>query len=97
MRAFDSLGDYVFNFEYAGDWIVYLELLAHGSIAYDARPLNYFRQHQDSIIKSAKQSQLIDEITEVQNFARSKIKFDSTFIQIQRAYLESVKRHLNLF
>lgn len=97
MRAFDSLGDYIFNFEYAGDWVVYLELLSHGSLAYDARPLNYFRQHQESIIKSAKQSQLIDEITEVQNFARSKIKFDSSFVQIQKDYLESVKRHFNFF
>ena len=94
MRAFDSLGDYIFHFQYAGDWLVYLELLAHGSIAYDARPLNYFRQHESSIIKSAKKIQLIDEIEEVQDFARSKVKFDSSFVQIQKAYLESVKRHL---
>jgi hypothetical protein len=96
-RTFASLGDYLFNFKYAGDWLIYIDLLTSGSIAYSPKSLNFFRQSQESVIKSADKATLLAEIIEVQNFAKNKIQYDEVFVNQQILYLESVKKHLDSF
>jgi len=96
LQALDTLGDYLYTFKYAGDWLVYIQLLTQGSIAYNANSLNLFRQHQDSNIRLANKRKLLEEIEEVQNYAKNKIKSDNSFIMSQNLYLEDVRRHLDL-
>ena len=96
-QTFASLGDYLFDFKYAGDWLIYIDLLTSGSIAYSPRSLNFFRQSQESVIKSADKAILLSEIIEVQNFAKNKIQYDEGFLNKQILYLESVKKHLDSF
>ena len=97
LRTFSSLGDYLFDFKYAGDWLIYVDLLTSGSIAYSPKSLNFFRQSENSVIKSADKAILLDEIIEVQNFAKNKIPYDADFLNKQNLYLESVKKHLDSF
>lgn len=97
LLALDTLGGTLFDFKYAGDWLVYVQLLTQGSIAYNSKSLNYFRQHQKSNIKVANKRDLFDEISRVQKFARSQINYDDSFISYQKLYLDKVRRHLNLF
>ena len=97
LLALDTLGDTLFDFKYAGDWLVYVQLLTQGSIAYNPNSLNYFRQHQKSNIKVANKHDLLDEISKVQKFAKSRINNDDSFTLSQKLYLDKVRQHLNLF
>ena len=36
------------EFKICGDWLIYLECLKHGKLAYDIKPRNYFRRHSNS-------------------------------------------------
>lgn len=39
------------NFKMCGDWLIYLECLKNGKIAYDINAINYFRRHSASQVK----------------------------------------------
>ncbi|MBP8931719.1 MAG: hypothetical protein KBG46_10635, partial [Paracoccus sp.] len=54
---------------FAGDWAVYLNLLAKGDIAYSALSKNYHRRHQSSVTLSNFNAQQLDEIIAMQNKA----------------------------
>ncbi len=61
---------------FAGDWAVYLNLLAKGDIAYSALSKNYHRRHQSSVTLSNFNALQLDEIIAMQNKAAGLIGTD---------------------
>jgi len=45
----DSL-DKAINFKMCGDWLIYLQALSNGKVAYNTKTSNYFRRHQTSTV-----------------------------------------------
>lgn len=58
---------------FAGDWAVYLNLLAQGSVAYSSLSKNYHRRHQSSVTISNFNAQQLDEIRAMQRKAAGMI------------------------
>jgi len=59
---FDEISQYT----KAGDWVVYLRTLVHGSIAFSPRTANLHRRHDESVIGNSVRKSLLQEIFSVQ-------------------------------
>lgn len=55
------------DFRLAGDWYFYAKILAHGSIAYEAESLNFYRSHLGSVSKTTDNFTHYREIVAVQD------------------------------
>ena len=60
------------EFKVAGDWYIYYNALRNGKIAWNSKPLNYYRKHSKSVCTTVKADvefkeicRLQDEITEL--------------------------------
>lgn len=62
---------------FAGDWAVYLNLMARGDIAYSALSKNLHRRHQSSVTISNFNEKQLDEIIRMQGKARDLIGTDA--------------------
>ena len=71
LRALDRCQDDLGTFRMAGDWRLYLEVLAEpgARIAYEATPLNVHRRHAESVTHALRADLHIAEIEELQAFA----------------------------
>ena len=87
-RSWDTLRD----LRMAGDWFLYLNLLAHsdGHVAWIAQPLNIHRRHKASVTGALATHRHLDEIARVQTTARTLLALDAPSIERQAAYLRSV-------
>jgi glycosyltransferase involved in cell wall biosynthesis len=52
-KYYEQAGGAETGIKYCGDWITWLKILTISDIYYQARPLNYFRQHENSVIAQA--------------------------------------------
>jgi len=69
--AFIQIGGADESFRLAGDWVTWLKILQHWDIAYVAQPLNYFRQHTNTVRATADRTGLfVEEYYQVQNLLR---------------------------
>ena len=59
------------RFRNVADWLCYIRLLAHGSVAFTARPLNNHRRHARSVTLASTGRQHLDEIAAMQDAAAS--------------------------
>jgi hypothetical protein len=75
-EVFSSHRDEIEGLRFAGDWAVYLNLLARGDIAYSALSKNYHRRHQSSVTISNFNARQLDEIIAMQNKAAALIGTD---------------------
>jgi hypothetical protein len=60
-----SLQD-ICQYRVAGDWRVYVELLAAGSVAFSPRALNRHRRHEQGVTLGSRNQSLLDEIKSMQ-------------------------------
>lgn len=76
----------------AGDWRLYVELLAHsdGHIAWVAAPLNVHRRHAASVTGALARDQQALEIGRVQAAARVSLDLDGAMVARQADYLREV-------
>jgi glycosyltransferase involved in cell wall biosynthesis len=69
--ALEEIGDDLFSYKVAGDWLVYLHVLRQGKIHFCSRSLNWHRRHTNSVTISVANTQHYDEVSELQKIARS--------------------------
>lgn len=67
--AFDACGGEVSQLRYAGDWMLYAQVLQAGRIAFSPRALNDHRRHAGSVIGAGDAAEHVRQIRRVQQFA----------------------------
>lgn len=82
----------------AGDWRLYLEVLAHshGSVAWISATLNAHRRHQQSVTGAMAPERQLDEIRRVHAAARAALPGDAPIAARQDAYLRGLARDLGV-
>ena len=56
-----------------GDWLFYIKLLANKKVSYQAKLLNNFRYHSNSVIANATKKEEFDTLKNIEMYAREKI------------------------
>ncbi|MDD2774367.1 MAG: glycoside hydrolase family 99-like domain-containing protein [Gallionella sp.] len=69
--VFSKYFDEIVQFKKAGDWVVYLKVLAGGSIAFSPRTANLHRRHEQSVIGGGERQSLLREIIAVQEMVEN--------------------------
>ena len=90
--ALDRLGSKLDPFKLAGDWLVYLEILADsdGSVLFIPEPLNRHRRHEAGVTQRLDAARHLAEIAAVQAEALTRLDLDHGFAQRQSAYLDQL-------
>ncbi|BAR63491.1 lipopolysaccharide biosynthesis protein (plasmid) [Bradyrhizobium diazoefficiens] len=96
LRALNACRDCLKEFRMAGDWVLYLEVLAGpgAKIAYVADPLNVHRRHAASVTNSLKAQKHIEEIDTMHRLARRRFGFGERELVAQAAYRNEVSAQL---
>jgi hypothetical protein len=96
LAALDSLGPELDTFRVAGDWRVYVEMLAkiNGFVAYVAEPLNVHRRHQRSTTGTLEADRHVAELRQVQQAVQRLIGPDKDLAASQSQYLRDVALQL---
>jgi len=68
-QALAEIGDQLFEYRVAGDWIVYMYTLKMGEIFFCAKPLNSHRRHTNSVTQSTKVIGHFQEVAKCQKIA----------------------------
>ena len=95
-RAFLELGDSLFGYRVAGDWLIYLRILLQGKICFSAKSLNSHRRHLASVTGAVAAQKHLDEVSELQALAGSLVRVPSETREKSHIWLEHVRRHLGL-
>jgi glycosyltransferase involved in cell wall biosynthesis len=75
----------------AGDWLIYLGVLARGKLHFCAETLNAHRVHNNSVTRSALKSEaLVREVGAVQQQARRRFAVQAEYEAKARAYLQKL-------
>ena len=90
--ALDRCWDRLRDLRMAGDWQIYLDLLAHsdGHVAWVAAPLNIHRRHAASVTGALASRRHLEEIARVQASARDSLALDAAAVDRQTGYLKQV-------
>ena len=64
------------EFKQAGDYIFYFNVMMHGKVAYNAKPLNYYRVHGSNVTSVTKKQAHFDEVVRVHEYIDSQIHFN---------------------
>ena len=94
--VFDQHREEIEGLRFAGDWAVYLNLLAKGDIAYSALSKNYHRRHQSSVTISNFNDLQLQEIIAMQKKARGLIIPDPKRDHRTDAYIAELERQFGL-
>lgn len=95
-KAITELGDELYGYRVAGDWLVYLRVLLQGRIRFCARRLNSHRRHARSVTGSEMAEKHLDEVRRAQEIARSLADISDETRSKGDAWLEHVRIHLGL-
>jgi glycosyltransferase involved in cell wall biosynthesis len=96
LRALDQCEDDLATFRMAGDWRLYLEVLAEpgAKMAYEATPLNVHRRHAESVTHSLRADKHIAEIAEIQELVAEAFDLPRTIRRAQELYRAEVIKQL---
>ena len=62
------------EYKQAGDWLLYMEIMALGDIAYYAKALNYYRLHGNNVSATMKQQKHLEELNKLYDYYVDKFK-----------------------
>lgn len=68
---FEEAGKY----RQAGDWLLYVNVMQHGKVAYINKPLNYYRLHGNNVSSVTKKEAHIEEIKNIHTYYRNLFPF----------------------
>jgi hypothetical protein len=80
----------------SGDRRIYAELLTLGRIAFSSKALNKHRCHQASVVHSAEPIRHLEEILEIQRWARTRFNIEPDIKKRQVAYAQELYEHFGL-
>jgi glycosyltransferase involved in cell wall biosynthesis len=97
LAALDRCGRDLDRYRLAGDWRVYLELLAAstGRVGVLAAPLNVHRRHSASVTASLAPDRHVDEVARVQAMARACLDLPPETVRRQASYRRQLARELS--
>lgn len=96
LQAFDTIGERLFEFKVAGDWLIYLHLLAQGDSYFCSKSLNSHCRHQRSITSATDLHRHLAEVMAVQKEAGQLVKLPESSITNARAYIAHLCNHFGL-
>jgi lipopolysaccharide biosynthesis protein/glycosyltransferase involved in cell wall biosynthesis len=96
VTALETIGDQLFDYRVAGDWLVYMHVLRQGKAFYSSRSLNKHRRHTISVTNVTSVQRHMQEVLEMQQTARSLANTPSTVLEKARAYAARLKKHFGL-
>lgn len=75
----------ILGLRYSADWMVYLRLCQLGSVVFTAKPMNYHRRHQNSVINSnlSKPLGIYHEALQIQSSARIMFENQSILTKLE--------------
>ncbi|RDZ27122.1 glycoside hydrolase family 99-like domain-containing protein [Lysobacter silvisoli] len=88
--------DEIAGYRIAGDWLVYLRLLQHGKLAFEASACNRHRRHASSVTLGSAARLHYDEVARVQSAARALFPVDARTRAAAEAYARSLRAHFGL-
>jgi glycosyltransferase involved in cell wall biosynthesis len=93
LAALDRCGADLAAWRAAGDWRVYLEVLADcdGHVAWVADPLNIHRRHAASASARLDRPALVAEVTRMHRLAARRLKLDAAALRRQAAYRRGLR------
>ncbi|RUW34044.1 glycoside hydrolase family 99-like domain-containing protein [Mesorhizobium sp. M1E.F.Ca.ET.041.01.1.1] len=94
--AVAGLGDELFGYRVAGDWLVYLRVLLQGKIKFSAKRLNSHRRHMKSVTRGETAVTHLDEVRRMQELARSLVATSAETRRKADAWLRHVRIHLGI-
>jgi len=60
------------KYKQAGDWLLYVEIMALGDIAYNHKALNYYRLHGNNVSSTMNHQKHLDELNKLYNYYAEK-------------------------
>jgi cellulose synthase/poly-beta-1,6-N-acetylglucosamine synthase-like glycosyltransferase len=95
-QAITSIGDDLFDYRVAGDWLIYLYVLVQGKVYYNAKPLNLHRRHTHSVTNSTQKFRHLQEVCQVQAIARTLTAPSKESLAKANAYIEHLHEYFEL-
>jgi O-antigen biosynthesis protein len=96
LKALHGIGDALFSYKVAGDWLVYVQALRHGSIYYHATALNSHRRHTGSVTSSTNFKKHVQEVADVQEIALAVAGYPESAVRRSRGYLDRLHEHFGM-
>lgn len=81
------------NYKQAGDWLLYVNIMRKGKIAYCNKPLNYYRMHGNNVSSTFKKEAHLNEIKKIHEYYRNNYglnKFQEAEIEKRYKFLKEV-------
>jgi len=95
-RAFYALGDDLFSYRVAGDWLIYLHVLLQGKIYFCEQSLNKHRRHTDSVTSSIQELNHLQEVRKLQKIAQKLVEPSVAALIKADAYIEHLHKHFKI-
>jgi glycosyltransferase involved in cell wall biosynthesis len=84
------------TFRVAGDWIVYIEMLRRGRIAFSPKALNLHRRHASSVTLGSFDASHLREILLVQQMVRADFSLPASYVRKATSYSETLFKQFGL-
>jgi len=96
LEALDRCGKELDRYRLAGDWRIYIEVLAasSGRVGVLAAPLNVHRRHSGSLTETLAPDRHVDEVARVQALARARLDLPTEIVRRQAHYRRRLAREL---
>jgi glycosyltransferase involved in cell wall biosynthesis len=86
----------ILSYRLAGDWLVYVELLKYGSIAFTPVPANIHRRHQNSVTLASFGAKHLDEIRKMQAYVTTDFFVSKEKSEAAHTYLKKLARQFDI-
>lgn len=96
MAAMEIIGDRLYDYRVAGDWLVYMHVLGHGKAYYHSQSLNRHRRHTVSVTKATAVRSHMQEVLEMQQTARMLANPPPAVVEKAQAYAERLAQQFGL-
>lgn len=80
------------NYKQAGDWILYVNYMMHGDVAYTNKVLNYYRLHGNNVSATTRAGDHIGEIQEVYKLFTKELDLSRKHQERMKARIEFLKK-----
>jgi hypothetical protein len=96
INAFNAMGDELFKFRVAGDWLVYLHVLTQGGIYFNPNSLNNHCRHSHSVTNTLGATIHLAEVKCAQETALLMVEADQGARDAASAYLKILCQHFGV-
>ena len=96
LKALEEVGDELFDYRVAGDWLVYLHVLVQGRLYFKAKSINSHRRHQQSVTTFTAPENHLAEVADLQMIAQRIAQPEANVLVQSREYLKWLREHFKL-